>query len=120
MGNKTHIPDKPQTDKAGGGISGVPADWETGIGGKGQYGIIFLTGIAKSYHAGIQKTGKVSSRKEWKCPIPSGRESQDAAQNVYMGNKFLALRKSEVAKVAPDRAALMGKVSQEMADMKTI
>ena len=37
-----------------------------------------------------------------------------------MGNKFLALRKSEVAKVAPDRAALMGKVSQEMADIKTI
>ena len=26
-----------------------------------------------------------------------------------MGNKFLGLRKSEVAKVAPDRAALMGK-----------
>jgi hypothetical protein len=26
--------------------------------------------------------------------------------------------KSEVAKVAPDRAALMGKVSQEMADQK--
>ena len=37
-----------------------------------------------------------------------------------MGNKFLALRKSEVAKVAPDRAALMEKVSQEMADMKEI
>ena len=37
-----------------------------------------------------------------------------------MGNKFLALRKSEVAKAAPDRAALMGKVSQEMADMKEI
>ena len=35
-----------------------------------------------------------------------------------MGNKFLALRKSEVAKVAPDRAVLMGKVSQEMADQK--
>ncbi len=35
-----------------------------------------------------------------------------------MGNKFLALRKSEVAKVAPDRAALMGKLNQEMADMK--
>ncbi len=33
-----------------------------------------------------------------------------------MGNKFLALRESEVAKVAPDRAALMGKVSQKMAD----
>ncbi len=32
-----------------------------------------------------------------------------------MGNKFLALRKSEVAKVAPDRAALM-----EKNDMKEI
>ena len=32
-----------------------------------------------------------------------------------MGNKFLALRKSEVAKVAPDRAALTGKI-----DMKEI
>jgi hypothetical protein len=29
-----------------------------------------------------------------------------------MGNMFLALRKSEVAKVAPDRVALMGKVSE--------
>ena len=48
MGNKTHIPDKPQTDKSGVGISGVPTDWGTGIGGKGQYGIIFLTGIAKT------------------------------------------------------------------------
>ena len=37
-----------------------------------------------------------------------------------MGNKFLALRKSEVAKVAPDRAALMGKLNQNMADMKEI
>ena len=37
-----------------------------------------------------------------------------------MGNKFLALRKSEVAKVAPDRSALMGKLNQEMADMKEI
>lgn len=32
---------------------------------------------------------------------------EDAVQDVYMGNKFLALRKSEVAKAAPDRAALM-------------
>ena len=29
-------------------------------------------------------------------------------QNVYMGNKFLTLRKSEVAKVAPDRAGIPG------------
>ena len=84
-----------------------------------------ITGIAKSHHAGIQKTGKASSGKEWKLS-DSLREKiteyarEDAVQGVYMGNKFLALRKSEVAKVAPDRAVLMGKVSQEMADMKTI
>ena len=84
-----------------------------------------ITGIAKSYQTYSQKTGKASSKKEWKLS-DSLREKiteyarEDAAQNVYMGNKFLALRKSEVAKVAPDRAALMGKVSQEMADMKTI
>ncbi len=81
-----------------------------------------ITGIAKSHHAGIPKA---SSKKEWKLS-DSLREriaeyaGKDAAQNVYMGNKFLALRKGEVAKVAPDRAALMGKVSQEMADMKGI
>ncbi|MFG6334006.1 MAG: hypothetical protein K1W20_00780 [Lachnospiraceae bacterium] len=81
-----------------------------------------VTGIAKSHHADIPKA---SSKKEWKLS-DSLRERiseyarEDAAQNVYMGNKFLALRKSEVAKVAPGREALMGKVSQEMADMKTI
>ena len=37
-----------------------------------------------------------------------------------MGNKFLTLRKSEVAKVAPDRAALIGKIDQATADMKEI
>ena len=84
-----------------------------------------ITGIAKNYQTYSQKTGKASSGKEWKLS-DSLRDKiaeyvrEDAAQNVYMGNKFLALRKSEVAKVAPDRAALMGKVSQEMADMKTI
>ncbi|NBJ95040.1 hypothetical protein [Parablautia muri] len=81
-----------------------------------------VTGIAKSHHADIPKA---SSKKEWKLS-DSLRERiseyarEDAAQNVYTGNKFLALWKSEVAKVAPDREALMGKVSQEMADMKTI
>ena len=81
-----------------------------------------ITGIAKSHQAGIPKP---SSKKEWKLSDSlreqiAGYAREDAAQGVYMGNKFLALRKSEVAKVAPDRAALMGKVSQEMADMKTI
>ena len=79
-----------------------------------------ITGIAKSHHTKSTATGKPSSKKEWKLS-DSLRDKiteyakEDAAQNVYMGNKFLALRKSEVAKVAPDRSALMGKV-----DMKTI
>ena len=81
-----------------------------------------ITGIAKSHQAGIPKA---SSKREWKLSDSlreqiAGYAREDAAQGVYMGNKFLALRKSEVAKVAPDRTALMGKVSQEMADMKTI
>ncbi len=73
-----------------------------------------ITGIAKSHQAGIQKTGKKSSKKDWKLS-DSLRENitkyakEDAAQNVYMGNKFLALRKSEVAKVAPDRAGVTGR-----------
>ncbi len=76
-----------------------------------------VTGIAKSHHAGIPKA---SSKKEWKLSDSlreriAGYAREDAAQGIYMGNKFFALRKSEVAKVAPDRAALMGKV-----DMKTI
>ncbi len=80
-----------------------------------------ITGIK----AGHLAAGKASSKKGWKL-TDSLREKvtalakEDAAQNVYMGNKFLALRKSEVAKVAPDRAVLMGKLSQYTADMKEI
>ena len=72
-----------------------------------------ITEIAKSHHVEIQKMGKASSKKEWKLS-DSLREKiaeyarEDAAQGVYMGNKFLALRKSEVAKVAPDRAGIPG------------
>lgn len=84
-----------------------------------------ITGIAKSYQTYNPKAGKASSKKDWKLS-DSLREKiieyakEDAAQNVYMGNKFLALRKSEVAKVAPDRAALMGKLNQDTANMKEI
>ena len=39
---------------------------------------------------------------------------KDAQDNVYMGNAFMNLRKAEVSKVAPDRAALIGKFSQSM------
>ena len=72
-----------------------------------------ITGIAKSHQADIQKAGKLFPKKEWKLS-DSLRDKiteyarEDAAQNVYMGNKFLALRKSEVAKVAPDRAGIPG------------
>ena len=50
---------------------------------------------------------------------------KDAKNNVYMGNEFMNLRKAEVAKVAPNRAALIGKFNQSMSsgnmgDMKKI
>lgn len=50
---------------------------------------------------------------------------KDAKNSVYMGNEFMSLRKAEVAKVAPDRAALIGKFDQSMGsgnmeDMKKI
>lgn len=57
--------------------------------------------------------GKPSSQKEWKLS-DSLREKiteyvrEDAVQDVYMGNKLLALRKSEVAKVTLDRAGIPG------------
>ena len=72
-----------------------------------------ITGIAKSNHTKSTATGKPSSKKEWKLSDSlrekiTGYAKEDAAQDVYMGNKFLALRKSEVAKVAPDRAGIPG------------
>lgn len=89
-----------------------------------------ITGIAKSHQTGIQKSGKASSKKDWKLSDSLQEKiteyaREDAAQNVYMGNKFLSLRKSEVAKVAPNRAALIGKFNQSMnsgnmGDMKKI
>ena len=89
-----------------------------------------ITGIAKIHQTGIQKSGKASSKKDWKLSDSLQEKlteyaREDAAQNDYMGNKFLALRKSEVAKVAPNRAALIGKFNQSMSsgnmgDMKEI
>lgn len=82
-----------------------------------------ITGIAKSHHSKSTATGRPSPKKEWKLS-DSLRDKiteyarEDAAQNVYMGNKFLALRKSEVAKVAPDRSALMGKLNQNMKEIR--
>lgn len=88
-----------------------------------------IAGIAKSHQTGSTAAGKTSAKKEWKL-TDSLREKiteyarKDAAQNVYMGNKFLVLRKSEVAKVAPDRAALIGRMNRamsgDMGNMKQI
>ena len=65
-----------------------------------------ITGIAKSHQAGIPKpSSKLSDSLREQI---AGYAREDAAQGVYMGNKFLALRKSEVAKVAPDRAGIPG------------
>ena len=53
---------------------------------------------------GIQKTGKASSKLS-----DSLREKiTGCGAGHLMGNKFLALRKSEVAKAAPDRAGILG------------
>ena len=80
-----------------------------------------ITGIAKSHHTKSTTTRKASSKlSDSLRERIAGYAREDAAQNVYMGNKFLALRKSEVAKVAPDRSALMGKLNQNMADMEKI
>lgn len=79
-----------------------------------------VTEITINNRTGCTVAGKAASKKKWKLS-DSLREKiieyakEDAAQNMYMGNKFSILRKSEVAKVAPDRAALMGKINQAMA-----
>ena len=73
---------------------------------------------------------KVSSKSKWELTdslkdriVELARE--DAQSGIYMGNEFMNLRKSEVAKVAPNRAALIGKFNQSMSsgnmgDMKKI
>ena len=76
-------------------------------------------------------TGKVkASKSDWKLSDTLKEEiinyaKEDAKKNVYMGEKFKYLRKSEVAKVAPDRAALMATIDQaiafgDMGDMQRI
>ncbi len=52
-------------------------------------------------------------------------DKKDAKNNIYIGNEFMNLRKAEVAKVAPNRAVLIGKFNQlmssgNMGDMKEI
>ena len=58
----------------------------------------------------IKKVSKSSEKNKWKL-TDSLKEKivelakKDAQDNVYMGNAFMNLRKMEVSKVAPNRAA---------------
>ena len=75
--------------------------------------------IAKLWGTSDKKVSKSSEKNKWKL-TDSLKEKivdlakKDAQDNVYMGNAFMNLRKAEVSKVAPDRAALIGKFSQSM------
>ena len=65
---------------------------------------------------------KTSEKNKWKL-TDSLKEKivelakKDAKNNIYMGNEFMNLRKAEVAKVAPNRAALIGKFNQSMSSI---
>lgn len=55
-----------------------------------------ITGIAKSHQANSTAVGKASSKKGWKLTDSLQKKitalaKEDAAQNVYMGNQFLAM-----------------------------
>ena len=83
--------------------------------------------ISGSLNNGISK---VPSKSKWELTdslkdriVELARE--DAQSGMYMGNEFMNLQKSEVARVAPNRAALIGKFNQSMSsgnmgDMKKI
>ncbi|MCM1227057.1 MAG: hypothetical protein NC320_06475 [Clostridium sp.] len=73
---------------------------------------------------------KTSSDKNWTLTDSLKSEieemaKEDAHNNVYMDSKFMNLRKNEVAKVSPNRGAIIGKIGQsspfgDMDNMKKI
>ena len=79
--------------------------------------------ISGSLNTGISKA---SAKSKWKLTdslkdkiVELARE--DAQSGIYMGDKFMALRRAEVRKVAPDRAALMRMFDPERsANMKEL
>lgn len=74
---------------------------------------------AKVWNTSNKNVSKSSKKNKWKL-TDSLKEKivdlakKDAQDNVYMGNAFMNLRKTEVSKVAPNIAALIGKFSQSM------
>lgn len=84
--------------------------------------------INSAYNYNISNKKIFRTDKNWKL-TDSLKEriinlaKEDAKENVYMGKKFLSLRKSEVSKVSPNRSALMGKINGALGspeDMKKI
>lgn len=72
-----------------------------------------LSGIAPK--RGAAPARRTAPRREWALSDAlreqiSALAREDAAKGVYMGEAFLSLRRKEVAKAAPDRAALMAKL----------
>ena len=68
-----------------------------------------------------KNVSKTSKKTKWKLTDSLKNKivelaQKDAQDNVYMGNEFKNLRKMEVSKVAPDRAALIGQFSQSIND----
>ncbi len=89
--------------------------------------VISAVKVSGSFDGSVKKT---SEKNKWQL-TDSLKEKivelakTDAKNNVYMGKEFMNLRKSEVDKVAPNRAALIGKFNQSMSsgnmgDMKEI
>ena len=74
---------------------------------------------AKLWGTSDKKFSKSSEKNKWKLTDSLKEKNvelakKDAQDNVYMGNAFMNLRKMEVSKVAPNRAALIGKFNQSM------
>lgn len=72
-----------------------------------------------SVSGSFSSSAKTSEKNKWQL-TDSLKEKivelakKNAKNNIYMGNEFMNLRKAEVAKVAPNRAALIGKFNQSM------
>lgn len=77
-----------------------------------------VNGVNISYNAG-NGTSKTAAKRKWELTDSLKEQivqmaKEDAKNGVYMGKKFHNLRQNEVAKVAPNRAALIGKMTKAM------
>lgn len=95
--------------------------WNIAERGDGNVDISSNFSTTKVYGSSAKSATRAKENSKWKL-TDSLKEKivelakKDAQKNVYMGNEFMNLRKAEVGKVAPNRAALMGKITQSMSD----